>query len=171
MAIEFHCEHCNHMVRTAAENAGKQGRCPYCNNTVYIPTPSEQIEPLQLAPVDPRDEQERKRLIEESRRLAAQIRAEKDTLPPEVAKPPLPEPEGDFRLEVDVETLIIEYVLAMYAGDLNEAEEYAVEIRRHPERADEVIQRLTMDEIVPRRLGKVPHPVLVGFLRQLREST
>lgn len=168
MAIEFHCVHCGKLVRTSDEHAGKRGKCPSCHQSVYIPTPRDAIEPLRLAPVDENEERERQRLIRESQDLASALRQERD-VPPEVARPPLPEPVGDARLPSDMEALITEYVLAMAAGRLTEAEQYATEIRAELPRAQEIIQRLTMDELPPARLAKVPRPVLLGFLRQLGE--
>jgi len=170
MPIEFHCEHCGKLVRTAEQNAGRQGRCPYCKNSVYIPTPSEDLEPLKLAPLDPEEERRQRRLEEEARALARRLRAEKETLPPETPRAGAPEPSGEIRFQVDMESLVIEYVRAMYEGRLAEAQEYATDIRRDMERAQEVIQRLTMDDIRPLKIAKIPRPVLIGFLRQLREQ-
>lgn len=172
MAIEFHCQHCGHLVRTADEHAGKRGKCPRCNNSVYIPTPSEQIEPLKLTPLDDADERHEQELLEESRELAQRILQEKDVPPESVAHPaPRPEPVGDIRLTAaNMENLVIEYALNMAQGNLREAEELALEIRTNMRAAEEVMQRLTVDEIPPPRLAKIPRPVLVGFFKQLREK-
>ena len=169
MAIEFHCEHCGRMVKTSDEHAGKRGICPQCHQSVYIPSPAEEIEPLRLAPVDEGAEREHRRLQEEAVRLAEMLRAERD-VPPEMPKAgPLPEPLGDVRLDRDIETLVADYVLKMAAGKLNEAEDLAREIRANAARADEVIERLSMDELPPPRLAKIPRAVLRGFLKQLRK--
>ena len=169
MSIEFHCDHCGKMIKTAAEHAGKRGKCPYCHQPVYIPTPAEEIEPLTLTPLDEREERERQRALDETRKLAERLSHEKD-VPPEVPKTPLPEPAGDLRLGIDVEGLIIEYATCMAAGKLAEAEELAADIRTDMTRAQEVMQRLMSDEIPHPRLAKIPRPVLVKFLRQLRET-
>jgi len=171
MAIEFHCNHCGQMIRTANEHAGKRGKCPHCHQSVYIPTPSEEIEPLRLAPRDTADEQARKRAEEEAREIARRLREDKE-VPPEVAKasPSMPAPLGDVRLPSDMEVLVSDYVLAMAAGKLKEAEDLAVEIRMDMARADEYIQRLTIDELPPARLAKIPRAVLLGFLKQLHKS-
>jgi phage FluMu protein Com len=170
MAIEFHCEHCGKMIKTAKEHGGKQGKCPYCQKMVYIPVPDDELEPLKLAPLDPEAERKRQQLLDETRDLTRRIRREKGPLPPEPAKAPLPEPTGDVRLKTDMDTLVVEYVACMAAGNLSEAQEYAAGIRQDMPRAEEVIQRLTMDDIPPLKLSKIPHPVLVGFLRKLREG-
>jgi hypothetical protein len=172
MAIEFHCEHCGKMIRAGNEHAGKRGKCPHCQNSVYIPSPAAEAEPLSLSPLDVRDEQRERELEEESRRLAQQIRQEKD-VPPEshIAAAPKPEPLYDARLTAaNMENLVIEYALCMSKGELAEAGELATEIRTSPRAAEEVLQRLMLDEVPPPQLAKIPRPVLVGFLRQLRDK-
>lgn len=184
MAIEFHCQHCGKQVRTGDEHAGRRGKCPYCHNSVYIPTPSDQIEPLTLAPIDRVDEAEQKRLDDESRGLAQSILHEKggmsesrgDTQRDEpdteaglsVGGPP---PVGDARLDAaNMEYMVIQYAVHMAQGDLAAAEHLAVQIRGDMPAAEEVMQRLTADEIPPTELADVPRPVLVGFFKQLREK-
>ena len=36
--------------------------------------------------------------------------------------------------------------------------------------ADEFLQRLTMDELPPAKLAKIPRAVMLGFIKQLRKS-
>lgn len=169
MAIEFHCQHCGHKVRAADEHAGKHGRCPTCKQSVYIPTPSEDLEPLRLAPLDDRDARERARADEEARRIARRIR-EDQTEPVAEVRAPLPEPTGDARLPPDMETLVQEYVRCMHDGKLVEAEELARDIRGDLPKAREYIQRLVADELPPTRLAHIPRGVLLGFLKQLQKG-
>jgi len=169
MAIEFHCSQCGKLVRAGEEHAGKRGRCPHCHQSVYIPTPSKDLEPLRLAPLDENEERERQRLLEESLALARKLRRERD-VPPEVARAPRPEPKGDVRLPSDMEHLVTEYALAMAAGRLDEARALAADIRAERARAEEVMQRLTMDELLPPKLAKIPRPVLIAYFKQLREG-
>lgn len=169
MSIEFHCDHCGKLVKTAKEHAGKRGKCPYCHQPVYIPTPADELEPLPLTPLDAQEERERQSMLEETRELAERLRTEKD-VPPDAPRAPLPEPVGDARLSIDMEGLVIEYAACMAAGKLAEAQELATDIRTDLPRAQEVIQRLIGDEIPHPRLAKIPRPVLIGFLKQLRET-
>jgi len=170
MAIEFHCDHCGKLVRTTNENAGKRGKCPHCGNSVYVPTPTDDIEPLRLAPLDEEEEREQRRLLDESRSVARQLREEKHPPPPETTTPPTPPPTNDARLPSDMETLVIDYVVCMSQGKLNEAEQLAEEIHTDMARAEEILQRLTMDELPPAQLAEIPRPVVNGFIKQLRES-
>lgn len=172
MAIEFHCEHCGKLVRAADEHAGKRGKCPGCQQSVYIPNP--EIEPLPIAPLDREDQQRQRDLLDETRRLTEEIRHERDTPPPEAprgTKQPRPAPEGDARLShVVMQEAVVNYAKAMAAGDLGRAAELNREIRRDFRLAEEVIQRIMVDEIPPAELADIPRPVLIAFFKQLREK-
>lgn len=179
MAIEFHCPYCGKQIRASDEHAGRHGKCPACHQSVYIPTPTEQIEPLELEPVDEEFEARKARLLDESKKLQQRLLHERD-VPAEPggrrgaagaagagghaarSETPLPPPQ-------DLEELIIQYALHMKDGRLDRAEELAVEIRRHIAKAEPIIDRLVMDEIPPPQLAGIPRPVLNGLLKQLRE--
>lgn len=176
MAIEFSCEHCGKTIRTGDEHAGKRGRCPACHQSVYIPTPSDQVELLDLAPLDENEERRKARLMQETRELTRKLLTDRDKLPPEpagaagggrasashVETPPPP--------KMDAETLAIEYAIAMADGDLATADEMARELRKNMAVAEQVIQRMLLDEMPHAALAKIPRPVLVGFFKQLREK-
>jgi len=169
MAIEFHCYHCGKLVRAPDDAGGRHGKCPACHQSVYIPMPPEQIEPLELAPVDETEERERERLLRETRELQRRLLSERE--PADLAGAAAPGSGGGaLPPELDMETLVIEYVEAMAAGELAQAEELAADIRADMKAAEEVIQRLTLDEIPPQRLAGIPRAVLVGFLKQLRSG-
>jgi len=172
MAIEFHCEHCGKLIRTSEGNAGRRGTCPSCHQSVYIPTPDDQLEPLPVVPEDEEEERRERELIEEARRLARRLMTERDT-PPEAPTPstPKPAPEGDARLaRALMEEQIVEYIRCMARGELTRAQGLAAEIRQDLKLANEVIQRLTADAILPAELDDIPRPVVIGFLKQLREK-
>lgn len=176
MAIEFHCPYCNKQIRTSEEHGGRHGKCPACHQSVYIPTAPEKIEPLKLEPVDESFAREQARLLRETRELQRRLLTERE-LPgeargaaagrPAATGGTVPAPSGP---PVDVESLVYEYVICMADGELEEAGELAGQIRRHMKQADDVIQRLVADEIPPAQLARVPRPVLMGFLKQLREK-
>lgn len=171
MAIEFHCDHCGKQVRTSGENAGKRGRCPYCEQSVYIPTPSDQIEVLDLAPADESQEAERRRLEEESREVTQAIRGDKTDVPADKQSHP-PEtamPVGGAPSAADVRVMVIDYARAMFKGDLGDAEQLTADIKQAPGIAEEVIAQIIGDELPPTELQDIPRPVLNGFLKQLQE--
>jgi len=169
MAIEFHCEHCGRLVRAADEHAGKRGKCPTCHQSVYVPTPSEALEPLRLAPIDEQAERERQRLAHDAAQLAQALRGERES-PPEGSHGPEPIAVGGLPAHGDIESAIIEYVLAMASGRLTDADALAIEVQGRMNQAEPIIDRLSLDEIPPPKLAKVPRPVLRGFLKQLRKG-
>jgi phage FluMu protein Com len=172
MPIEFHCEHCGKLVRAGDEHAGRQGKCPGCNQSVYIPTPDEQLDVIPLAPVDEQDVQEQEKLLAETRGLVSDIMRDRE-LPPESAsdRPAVTTPQGDARLDrVAMEEMLVQYARHMADGDLARGEELAQEIRRDLPLAEDVIGRMVSDEIPPEGLADIPRPVLVALFRQLREG-
>ena len=170
MAIEFHCEHCGKPIKAPDEAGGKHGKCPSCHQSVYVPSSSPEREPLSLTPVDDGEERDRERLLRESRAFQNRLLNEKD-LPPERLSAATPRREAGVRPPVlDMNTIVTDYALAMASGDLNRAESLAVDIRRNMRAAEDVMQRITVDEILPVKLEKIPRPVLVGFFKQLREK-
>ena len=60
MDIELHCEKCGKLIKTSSKEAGKSGKCPYCDSDVYIPMPEQEIEEL---PLEPEDSAERQREV------------------------------------------------------------------------------------------------------------
>lgn len=160
--IEFHCQFCTKLIRTADENAGKHGNCPACHQKVYIPTPEDQIEPLKLAPIDAASEAEQRRLDAEAKAVARQLLHERE-VPAGAARP-------SAAAAPDMETVVVQYVLLMSQGALEKAQALAADIRRNMKAAEPVIQRLSMDDIPPPQLAKVPRPVMIGFLRQLQHK-
>lgn len=170
MAIELHCEHCGKLVRAPDDAAGKHGKCPACHQSVYIPTPSDAIEPLPFAPLDETEEERQKRLAAEAARLQAELLHDREA-PPERAGESRRVEQAIPPPKLDMETLIINYAAAMAEGRLEDAEKAAEQIRSDPRAAEDVMQRLTVDEIPPPQLANIPRPVLVGFFKQLRSKS
>lgn len=174
MPIEFHCNHCGKQVRAPDEAGGKHGKCPACHQSVYIPLPDAELEPLSLTPVDESFEREKARLMRETHEMEARVLRDRDAQPERgpargasggaTARPVVP--QMSF---AEMNDLVIQYAAAMMEGKLAEADALAVDIRKHPKIADDVIQRISGDEIPPPRLAKIPKPLLAGFFRQLRE--
>lgn len=178
MSIELHCEHCGKLVRAPEDAAGKHGVCPSCHQSVYIPTPSERIEPLGLAPVDVAAERERERLLKETHEIQKRLMNDRD-LPREAVDfggarapagqgGPRPAPQPQKIAAAEIEKLVVAYAVAMADGKLEDAEEIANQLRRHMAQTEEIVQRFTFDEILPEPLAKLPRPVMIGFFKQLR---
>ncbi len=161
MPIEFHCPKCGKTVRAPDDAGGRRGKCPSCHQTIYIPTPDDQLEPLELSPIDPEDEKRQKELETEASALRAAALLDADAGDSDSPS----SPPADF----DVEQYVVRFAICMSQGRLDEAEECAVMLRQRQDRTNEVVDRLMGDELPPNGLESVPRPVLNGFLKQLRK--
>lgn len=184
MPIELHCNHCGKLVRAPDDAGGKHGKCPACHQTVYIPTPSDQLEALPLEPVDGAFERRKKQLLHEAAEMAARVMRDREGLGPEkpgdraerlaaaerAAERASAAPARAPATASQVNEWVIRYAASVATGDLAQAERLQEEIRANPKLAEDAIQRILVDEIPPPALAKVPRPVLVGIFKKLRET-
>lgn len=173
MGIEFHCTRCNKLIRAPDSHGGKRGKCPYCKGSVYVPTPPQEGEEIDLAPVDEKDERTRAELEAETRRLQGEL-AREDQDPSESRGSARGGGEWSGRgvqgePGVDVGPLVIRFVRAMQGSLLDEAEEIVAELKPHVHRAREHIQALMVDEMPAPGLENIPPGLYKGFLRTLLE--
>ncbi len=164
MGIEFHCHHCNKLVRAPREHGGKRGKCPYCKQSVYVPSAPEERQEISLAPLDQDAERRRKELEAESLRVQKALAGEQGDPGggAEMAMPP-PAAQGG----ADIESLVLRFVEAMRDSKLDEAERIWSGLRARPKQARNHVQRLLVDEIPPPGLEELPPALLKGFLRKL----
>lgn len=170
MSIELHCPHCNKLIRAPGNAGGQHGKCPYCQQSVYIPTAPTDDGPIGLAPLDESSEAE---LLEESIRLAAQVDRDAEQTPePAGGKPrpaaPSARPEGPAA-PVDVPREVERYVRAMKESKLQDAEQVVTRLKRSGSRAHDYVEGLYLDPMPP-KMGDIPAPLLKGFLGKLLES-
>jgi phage FluMu protein Com len=169
MSIELHCPQCQKLIRAPDEAGGRRGKCPYCKNSVYIPTPSDEVEEIALAPLDEDEERRAKEERRDSLRHYAAVDKAKDSKLPagEAAAsadgPPPVSPVGEV-VDVAVETET--YIFAMRDSKLEAAEAAATRLKRVGPRARDYVQGLLVDEMPP-QYENVPAPVVQGFLKAL----
>lgn len=171
MSIELHCSRCSKLIRAPESAAGKKGKCPYCQESVYIPTPPEEVDEIPLAPVDDADEQRAEQLRQESLEYAAQVskaQGGKFDLAdvPSTADGPVAAMGDD---PVDVADEIEQYVIAMGQSKLDQAEAIVRRLQRNKNRSLSYIEGLMVDEMPP-KMGDVPAPVMKGFLKSLTQQ-
>jgi len=87
MAIVFHCEYCGKEIKAADTAGGNGANVPAAINKVYVPS-LEAEEELRLAPIDNREAEKEKQLMEETYRLTQDILREREV--PEGGDPSLP---------------------------------------------------------------------------------
>lgn len=165
MAITFHCDHCGKKIEAQDSAGGKWGKCPSCHNKLYVPKPDTgDEEELKLAPIDESEEERKKRLLAESRRLTQDILSEKEALDGS-AKGPIPEFQADKK---QLTKNIIAYLRSMADGNLDNAEMYARLVTPFKDRARKVLDEIAVSEIPEPELADIPPQVLAGLIRDLR---
>jgi phage FluMu protein Com len=179
MPIEIHCVHCNKLVRAPDNAAGRRGKCPYCHNEVYVPTPPEEIEELDLAPEDDDWRKRKRALDEEAKAIGDALRHEKEV--PEDGAPGGGEQLDDIPLAGDasapaggstssrqgVEGLVIEFLVAMKNSQLDKAEEVAGQLKGQSAATQAFVQQLSMDPMPPPEVGDLAPGVMKGLLKDL----
>lgn len=173
MAIEFHCEHCNHLVKAPDEAAGRQGKCPHCGGVNYIRRPPEEAGELDLAPLDHGEEERRRRQAETDLAVQWKLLHERN-VPGEpggrgaargAAAAPPPPPSSK-----QLAGLIVRYVESLSQGKLPQAEEVVGQLTRYRTQVLKVLDDMATEDLSGYGLPTLPRPVLVGFLKQLRSK-
>jgi phage FluMu protein Com len=182
MPIELHCQHCNKLVRAPDSAAGKKAKCPYCQQEVYVRTPPEEIEPLELAPLDEDWQERQKRLDAEAKSISEALLHEKAIAEGTAAGSsrggasggPLPTGAGGGAASpspapprTSAEALVVDYLLAMKDSRLPEAERIRKKLASHAAEAKDFAQQLSVDPMPPPELADVPPGTLRGFLKNL----
>ena len=165
MSIELHCPRCQKLIRAPEKSGGKRGKCPYCSNSVYIPMAPDSSDEIGLAPID---ETEERRADEEHRkasRQAAQLSQMKDAGPEADVSPGRTsvDPMAD---SLDVAAEVANYIQAMGASKLDEAESAASRLKSAGTVARDYINAQLVDELADID-GDIPAPVVKGFLKTL----
>ena len=176
MAIEFHCEHCNRLIRAPKSEAGQPGKCPYCKGRNYIPLPSDETGELSLAPLDEDYERHRRRAAAEDAATQRKLLQERDTSRTKRGRPPLHRPAVSGSASPAPTTLshkqlttsIVEFIEAMSSGTLDKAEKISTRLAPHRAAVNQILDDMLTQDLAGYGLPTLPRPVLLGFLKQLR---
>lgn len=180
MNIKLHCEHCGASVQAPREMAGRMSNCPACKNTLYVPTPEEELEELPLAPEDSLDLRREAQLLEERRRLDSLLahetragdevggRMTSDSSARAGGRPMAGDPVGGAGGGAKIEAAVTRYLVAMRNSDFDGAERALATMKLQPRTAREIIDRLAADPMPPMEMAQVPSGVFQGFLKTLR---
>ncbi len=172
MSIEFHCDHCAKLIRAPDEAAGRRGKCPNCQQSVYIPTPPDRIEEIPLAPLDDEEIRKREQLENESRRIQRELLADRRPPPDRAAPSAAPESAmpGQIASDDDIQDLVVDYLLLMRNSELVQAEDILARLVKAKAAAIRVVDRLAADAVPPTALADVPPRLYLGFLKNLRSQ-
>jgi hypothetical protein len=161
MSIELHCPQCQKLIRAPDSAGGQHGKCPYCGNKVYIPTPPGEFDEIALAPLEEEDERRERELRRESIRYASAVGHAMDAGPAgELGSGETPGEVVDLGGEIEA------FILAMRDSKLDEADAATARLRTSGNRACDYVQGLLVDEMPP-QFENVPPPVVLGFLKTL----
>ncbi|HPF40855.1 MAG TPA: hypothetical protein P5081_13950 [Phycisphaerae bacterium] len=183
MSIEFHCEHCNKVVRAPEDAGGRPGKCPHCEGTNYIPRPDSGEIPLE--PLDEAFERHRKESAAEDFAYQRRIMADRAAPgePTRAGRAGLgrstsdsgryersaPVPAGDILSDKQISSLIVSFISAMANGALDKADEISSRLKPSATKVSAVLDdMLSAENIAGYGLPTLPKPVLNGFVKQLR---
>ena len=164
MSITFTCEHCHKEVKAPEAAAGRRGKCPFCNQSTYIPLPVSEDDVLDLAPID---EEEERRRQENIRKLHE---AEKELLK---AAADEAEPTADDRASATPEGVyhhVVNYCIDMANGRLERANLTVAKLRKLGYAAHQAVEDFQTGKALEPSLDLIPTKVLQGFLTQLADS-
>ena len=182
LVIEFHCEHCNKIIKAPEETGGRQGKCPHCQGVNYIPMPREALDEIPLTPIDEDFELRRRRAALEDAAVQQRLLRERQSPgeggrrdasrragPQQAASPSGgAAASGSTLTAKHIASLVVTYVEAMSQGTLEKADEISRKLSRHPNEANRVLDDMLRDDLTAYGLPTLPRPVLLGFLKQLR---
>ncbi len=178
MAIEFHCNFCGSLVRAPDEAGGKKGKCPTCQNILYVPMAEGAVEEFDLAPVDEHEERKKRKMEEQARATERQLLKEKlaaaegaapSRAAADLPAAPPPSVSGPANDE-DVESMIVEWVRSMADGDLGDADRSMMQLQNNRAAARQTLQKIAMADPPPAGLQDVPRPVLNRYYKMLRDQ-
>lgn len=164
MTIQFHCSHCGKKVTAPDAVGGRRGKCPYCQQSNYIPSPTSDDDIIDLAPLDDMEELRQKEM---EKRLLAQ---EHDLIMASGSSSPAVEPleqRSDLKPE-DLYHYIVNYCLDMAGGKLEKAELAARELLKYRHLSLTAIADFLGGKTLEPALNEIPAKVIQGLLNELQ---
>ncbi|MGA2266455.1 MAG: hypothetical protein ABSH10_08515 [Phycisphaerae bacterium] len=155
MGIQFQCEHCHREVQAPDEAGGKRGKCPFCHQSTYIPSPVAEEDLLPLADID--EEGERKARAE----AEAMLERERGLRTRAGGSPPVPLEHRKDLATADLHHFVINFCLEMARDHVEAAELEADKLRQFG-----ALGRKALEEIAT---GEVREPALEALARRARE--
>lgn len=187
--IRMHCEHCGAGIQAPHEMAGHINKCPACGNTLYVPTPENEIEELPLATEDKTELAREARLQAERRRLDSLLAHEyaapagddagnRTDAPATGARPAAGRAgmadsaaagtSAASNAGNRVEQTLLKYLVAVRDSDLDAADRALKILKLQPRTTRDLIDRFATDAMPPPELTSMPIGVYQGMLKNLR---
>ena len=165
MAITFRCEHCRRDITAPDGAGGRRGKCPFCQKSMYIPSPVDEDDVLPLAPID--EEAERRQKADAQAALKQDL-ALLDASDDGSATPPLEHREN--LAPEDLKHFVINYCLDMAGSNLDRVPLHLAKLKRFGSLGRQAVDDILADEMLDPALSSMPEQLAQGFLKQLREE-
>lgn len=169
--IRITCEHCNRVIKAPRNSAGKTGKCPHCQNPVYVPIPREELEEIPLAAEEDSALAKADQLEKEAYEIAADIRRDRQQpgKPDEANSEPVEQFEPQQKA-TNIGEAIIRYLLAMEISDLQKADTIVGELKAAGRQTQSKVQQMMVDAMKPEAVRRMSDGLYQGFLRKLLDQ-
>lgn len=165
MSITFECGNCQKTIKAPDEAGGKRGKCPYCGNSVFVPSPAvQEEEEILLAPLDEEEEQRRKKVTEEL------LQYEKTFYSGEDSAPPIPLEHRDNLTSADFHHFVVNYCLDMNHSNLERAEMHVQKMKPFRQLALAAVDEFLTGKVHEPALDPIGKQIVAGFLRALKRD-
>jgi hypothetical protein len=165
VSIDFHCPYCGVSIKAPENTGGKKGRCPKCNQAVYIPMPGSEGEAFDLIPLDHEHERHQSEMMDES--FATRL----DLLASDEFDESSESTKAYLTVKTrDVPRLVHRYLLAMANANLPRAERIEEALKGHKRATLNYVEKLTVLKRLPSEFKSFPEPLIRGFLKKLTEE-
>lgn len=165
VSIDFHCPYCGVSIKAPEKTGGKKGRCPKCQQAVYIPAPNTEGEAFDLIPLDHEHERHQSEMMDES--FATRL----DLLASDEFEESSESTKAYLTVKTrDVPRLVNRYLLAMANANLPRGERILDALKGHKRATLNYIEKLTVLKAFPAEFKSVPEPLIRGFLKKLSDE-
>jgi len=162
MSITFRCQYCRKEIKAPDTAGGKRGKCPFCGESTYIPSPVSEEDLLPLAPLDEDEERRRRQQID------TLYEQERELIRLSARGPVEPLEERQNLTSADLHHFVINYVLDMARGNTEAADAQVAKLRRFGALGPEAVDDLAGGKAREPALDALPKRVRANFLAELR---
>jgi hypothetical protein len=162
VSITFRCQYCHKEVKAPDTAGGKRGKCPFCGQGTYIPSPVAEEDLLPVAPLDEKEERLRQEQIN------ALYQQERELIALGAKGPIEPLEEREDLTSADLHHFVINYCLEMARDNVEGAGVQLAKLRQFGALGLEAVDDLAGGKVHEPPLDALPKRVRASFLAELR---
>ena len=155
MSITFQCEHCHKEIQAPDESGGKRGKCPFCQQSTYVPSP------VSRGGHPSAGGTQRRGAAAEKARIQALYQQEHDLLAQTGRRPATPLEHREDLSAADLHHFVINFCLEMARDNLPDADAEAAKLRKFGPLGLKALEEIAS--------GKVREPAFEALARRPRE--